>query len=215
MSRSNFLLGTIIRFVSFRNDIPTLPLCCKLHDFRSRSDTSAMARLTSDEELQESSCAEFLREARAASVECGIVTWPPLSQTCRVWSADAVLPEVTAFADPCSVLGPGTASHGHTSSIGRTVPSVAPASLTTGTLLYDLVFTVCFGQGTTRFTRARVCVCVCVCERMDGRVYVSVCARAFYTRVSFRRSRCMHETPFNDQGISDMYTRVSELSSER
>lgn len=147
----------IWRIVYFNCYRPMLPLCCKLHDFRSRSETSTIARLTSDDELQESSCAEFLREARAASAECVVVAWPPpLSHKCRDWSADAVAPEDAA--PPCSVLGPGTASHGHTSSVGRIATSVAPASLTTGTLLYDLVFTVYSRQDTTRV----VCVCVCV-----------------------------------------------------
>lgn len=188
-------LEFLSRSLVYRDCEPNRPVpCVKLVDLRSRSVTSIMARLTSDDELHESSCAEFLRETRAASA-VWIVAWPPLSHTCRAWSADAVPPEGTASA-PCSVLGPGADSHGHTSSIGRTATSVAPASLTTGTLLY-LVFTVCSRQVTTRFARVlHVCM------------YVGACVRVYLYACSFSTSvdTCMfHSTARISMGL---YTYV-------
>lgn len=102
--------------------VPVLLLHCTLQDFRRCSETSVITTLTSDEELQESTCVEFLREVRAISTDfdCPINL---LTLSSSWLSTDVAPDDICGPADPVepvagSILGPGTASHGQTSSIG-------------------------------------------------------------------------------------------------
>lgn len=50
---------------------PTGLCCCKAHDFLSLSETSVIATLTSEDELPESNCMEFLREGLGSGKDKG------------------------------------------------------------------------------------------------------------------------------------------------
>lgn len=112
--------------------------CWSPQVFLSRSEASAIARLTSEDELQESSWDEFFLEVLDdVSVGKGI----PLVLGYGQQVLSSVEPDEVPAATSDSTLGPGAASHGHTSSIGRAAATSAPpASLATRTLFYDLVF---------------------------------------------------------------------------